>query len=77
MPLDRGTPSDALARAQWPFAVNEIEAGPQLELNGPLSRWEKVIVPLAARALVKVPLTFADQFYVLRQNIIFVRQRLR
>jgi hypothetical protein len=26
---------------------------------------------------MKVPLTFADQFYVLRQNIIFVRQRLR
>jgi hypothetical protein len=26
---------------------------------------------------MKVPLTFADQFYILRQNIIFVRQRLR
>jgi TRAP-type uncharacterized transport system substrate-binding protein len=26
---------------------------------------------------MKVPITFADQFYVLRQNIIFVRQRLR
>ena len=25
---------------------------------------------------MKVPLAFADQFYVLRQNITFVRQRL-
>lgn len=55
--------------SHFTLTVKESTAGPQLLLNLPVTFCPKLIVPLAALALVKLPLTFDVVFVVLPKAV--------